>query len=292
MAAENSFLGIFRAFKYFHELGYISETDMIAGTGKILHDRHSEIIEQLIRHGNLTPLKEAHESIRKSKKKSPVENYITVFFPVKIEDNNIKIDRSRNMKEFSLYDTKNTLPFETFLTIRKVLRRVKREDILMIMNSYHQAENWIKRLEKYIQWPSTDAPEAVKKIFAVGFTPEGILSHEGYHVGELSSPARERRKILDSIMVEDFSHLSEELDDEYISEWGKPLSLMRLMKLANTIAALCRNAKRSPNNFAKAIEEWESDLAYLKKKYYMHGFEDTGMQYWPSTSPMFSDDLK
>jgi len=43
--------------------------------------------------------------------------------------------------------------------------------------------------------------------------------------------------------------------------------------MANTLAALTRNAKRRDTiSYAKAIDDWESDLVLLRDKYYLDFF--------------------
>jgi hypothetical protein len=67
---------------------------------------------------------------------------------------------------------------------------------------------------------------------------------------------------------------------EYLNEWGEPKTARRLQKLAESIAAFTRNAKRrNEKNFSKAIQDWEADLAYLKKTYYDNRFSFR----WPRT---------
>ena len=66
----------------------------------------------------------------------------------------------------------------------------------------------------------------------------------------------------------------------YAAEWGRPNTAQRLQKLAETIAALTRNAKRrNAARMDKSIREWESDLAYLKRRYYEGRFSFP----WPVT---------
>jgi hypothetical protein len=65
--------------------------------------------------------------------------------------------------------------------------------------------------------------------------------------------------------------------------WGKPRTARRLQKLANTLAALTRNAKRRDSmSYAKAIDDWEDDLALLRERYYVQ-FLHFG---WPATDAM------
>ncbi|MFN9533251.1 MAG: hypothetical protein ACK59W_02175, partial [Pseudanabaena sp.] len=51
--------------------------------------------------------------------------------------------------------------------------------------------------------------------------------------------------------------------------WGEPNSAERLQKLSRSISMFARIAKgRTNGDFSKAIQDWESDLDYLKKNYY------------------------
>jgi len=63
-------------------------------------------------------------------------------------------------------------------------------------------------------------------------------------------------------------------------EWGEPQTAQRLQKMANTLAALTRNAKRHDlRSYATAIDDWEGDLAFLHERYYVHLFQFG----WPAT---------
>jgi hypothetical protein len=56
----------------------------------------------------------------------------------------------------------------------------------------------------------------------------------------------------------------------YLNEWGQPRSVKRLKKMAETIAALTRNAKRRRDSRMKtAIRDCENDLNYLYHEYYV-----------------------
>ena len=89
----------------------------------------------------------------------------------------------------------------------------------------------------------------------------------GYHVGATRGrPEKQRRRILNSIFLKD--DLSDVDDRTYSALWGPPMTSKRLQKLAESIAAFARTAKRSPNDLGQAIEEWEGDLEYLKATFY------------------------
>ncbi len=74
--------------------------------------------------------------------------------------------------------------------------------------------------------------------------------------------------VLKDIIFKDFSEENDFMDEDYVNAWSKPGTLSRLLKLARTIAALCRNAKRSSNDYTNAINDWEMDLEYLKHEFY------------------------
>ncbi len=56
--------------------------------------------------------------------------------------------------------------------------------------------------------------------------------------------------------------------EEYIAQWAKPSSAGRLKKMAETLAALIRNAKRKSVDMSVPIRNWEDDLQWLKDRYY------------------------
>jgi hypothetical protein len=83
----------------------------------------------------------------------------------------------------------------------------------------------------------------------------------------------ERWEILDTVFLRPLLQMD---NAAYLSEWGEPKSVKRLQKLAESIAAFTRNAKRrSRGGCSKAIQDWETDLAYLKRTYYnnRHSFQ-------------------
>jgi hypothetical protein len=67
----------------------------------------------------------------------------------------------------------------------------------------------------------------------------------------------------------------------YYLEWGMPLTAQRLKKMANTLAALSRNAKRRDAiSYASAIGDWETSslgarLAFISTAAILDTFELT-----------------
>jgi hypothetical protein len=105
-----------------------------------------------------------------------------------------------------------------------------------------------------------------------------MLDILGYHVGETNPTPADTRGYILAYAFE--CYLPPLKDRFYYLEWGEPRTTKRLMKLANTLAALTRNAKqRNAMLYAKAIDDWESDLRHLYAQYYIGVFHFG----WPST---------
>ena len=120
-------------------------------------------------------------------------------------------------------------------------------------------------------WPNTSANGGSQNLLGSSFGyEEGILRRYGYKVGINGLSEKERWKILDRVFLNPLLEIN---DTVYLNEWGKPNSEKRLKKLANSIAAFIRNAKRrNTGNLGQAIQHWETDLAYLKRTYYNNSF--------------------
>jgi hypothetical protein len=138
---------------------------------------------------------------------------------------------------------------------------------------------WARRAAKgkWFSWPATEAKPGDQKLRDVDWPQEGMLGYLGYHVGEKQPTAREvRRRILEyafECVLPPINGLT------YFEAWGERSTAKRLYKLANTLAAFTRNAKRKDASSAKAVNDWESDLRFLRKKYYVDVFQFD----WPDT---------
>ena len=106
----------------------------------------------------------------------------------------------------------------------------------------------------------------------------------GYAVGlssYLSRPERETllRRAFESNIAAHIPALSE--------EWGFPASPRRLRKIAESIAAFTRNAKRNRRgDYRQAVADWERDLQFLHAEYYLPMFDIhlSSLQFvWPET---------
>lgn len=137
----------------------------------------------------------------------------------------------------------------------------------------HQA-----KLDKWFPWPTTSAPRGTGGLNKIGWTERGMLDYLGYHVGNTQpTPQRERELILEYTFE---CHLPPLNGHSYYVEWAKPQTPQRLKKLANTLAAFTRNAKRRESpSLTTAIDDWEHDLQFLRERYYENLF------CWPGTEP-------
>jgi len=142
------------------------------------------------------------------------------------------------------------------------------------------SSSWGKQAaqDQWFAWPTTSATPGVLRLRGVDWREQGMLSFLGYHVGETQpTPIAMRRLILEYAFEFELPPLD---CRAYYLEWGAPRSAQRLNKLANTLAAFARNAKRKDTiSCARAIDEWECDLAFLHERYY-RGFFHFG---WPDT---------
>lgn len=105
---------------------------------------------------------------------------------------------------------------------------------------------------------------------------EGVLQASGYSVGLGGLPLEERRRALRTVMEEE---LPSGFHPNYAAQWGAPLTAGRLLKTAETLAALARNAKRRSASMDRAIAHWEVDLQWLRLEY--SGLARTFI--WPSS---------
>ena len=120
------------------------------------------------------------------------------------------------------------------------------------------------------EWPGTDViPSTGTGSFDIDAKGKGPLSHLGYKVGKSSPLSKEgRRRKLRKALQCDASALQGLGSEEERREWGAAESRERLLKMAHSIAAFCRNSRRKDQDFSVAIAHWEEDLAWLKETYY------------------------
>jgi len=144
-------------------------------------------------------------------------------------------------------------------------------------------KEWARRStfppDQWFKWPGTEAKKGSGGLLIDNPLGEGMLSYLEYRVGRISGQATPvRQAILDRVFA---SALPPVFPKEYMDSWGESNSASRLRKMAETIAAFARNAKRRDDDrLDEAIRQWESDLEYLHDRYYVGRF---GFG-WPTTS--------
>lgn len=120
-------------------------------------------------------------------------------------------------------------------------------------------------------WPTTEIGQSRGATRGIAFRGEGMLSYLEYRVGKtygLSSV--ERQAILERVFK---GKLPAVFDPTYMAEWGAPKSALRLRKMAESLAAFVRNAKRNDElKLNEAIRQWEQDLLFLYERYYVGKF--------------------
>lgn len=144
------------------------------------------------------------------------------------------------------------------------------------------SEEWARRaalpIDEWFMWPGTDAKAGDGDLRLAGAMSEGMLSYLDYHVGRTQGePSPVRHSILDRVFD---SALPPVFPKPYMDGWGEKKSAHRLRKMAETMAAFARNAKRKDDDrLDEAIRQWEDDLEYLHDRYYVGRF---GFG-WPTT---------
>lgn len=152
-----------------------------------------------------------------------------------------------------------------------------------ILTEWERRTNSLLANDGYFKWPTTDAPPGDGNLSGSAWHAVGMLSALGYHVGVTEGISDiERRFLLDEMFGIRLPPLN---SYSYMLAWGAPKTAARLKKLAETIAALTRNAKRRRSRDLQiACEDWESDLNYLYDKYYVRQYYVRQFRFaWPTT---------
>lgn len=133
--------------------------------------------------------------------------------------------------------------------------------------------------EEFFKWPSTEATPGATKIILDHLLQGGLLSYLGYRVGNTQGVSSYvRHQILCQIFER---HLPPVFPTHYLVEWSSARSSGRLRKMAETLAAFVRNAKRrDEDTLFDAIRPWEADLRFLYERYYVGHFHFA----WPQTT--------
>lgn len=129
------------------------------------------------------------------------------------------------------------------------------------------------------KWPGTEAGRGSGDLDTTAWIKEGALQYLGYRVGNTDGEiAGVRERILTEIFK---GPIPPVFPKAYLDQWAAPSSPGRLQKMAETVAALTRNAKRRRDiRMQAAIRDWEHDLEYLYLEYYVGKFHFA----WPASA--------
>jgi hypothetical protein len=135
--------------------------------------------------------------------------------------------------------------------------------------------------EELFPWPTTEAKGGNGLLSLSDAIPEGMLAFLEYRVGRVQGePEAVRRGILARVFE---GTLPPVFSRAYMADWGANGSPARLQKMAVSIAAFVRNNKRRRiGDFSDAIREWEGDLDWLYRTYYVGRFRFASG--WPETA--------
>jgi hypothetical protein len=138
----------------------------------------------------------------------------------------------------------------------------------------------------YFKWPSTDVFEGRSRsiVDTTDWEKEGPLKVIGYAVGVSSRLTRLQRETL---LRTGFERNIAAYVSVSAEEWGDAASPRRLRKMAESIAAFTRNAKRNRSgDYRQAVADWERDLKFLHSEYYLPMFNiyNSSLKFdWPET---------
>lgn len=138
----------------------------------------------------------------------------------------------------------------------------------------HPALQFLSNLE-YFDWPSTKVIGPIYGTSEFDWPQEGLLKHMGYSVGYYGRREQARREILKNVY--ESASLPQVVSKGYMDGWGEPQSALRLHKMADSIAAFCRLAKKRWDPPDLAIKDWEADLKWLYDTYYIGRYSF----FWP-----------
>lgn len=262
---------------YVNSLGFLKNP--AEAFSKIIYDNHKYFYEQIATHKNLSTIIKIIENLKNSELLVFI-SYLRLILPLRCDFKKkditiINIEKWAQWNDF-------IIDYNSYFMLYKIDKNINIATILKVKKSLEStySTSWQVSLKRIIKWPTTDIPTGLESFLPNGWQETGLLSSSGYTVGKLGATEADRKLILSKLVEQDIKAVN--FKSSYIKTWGDTNSLDRLLKIARTIAVLCRNAKGSPNDFKKAIEDWESDLLFLKNKYF-DMFLNMDQKKWPET---------
>jgi hypothetical protein len=132
-------------------------------------------------------------------------------------------------------------------------------------------------------WPMVNGTKSGRRSGELGgFEDFSALALFGYSVAKANAdkwPDKRRQQFLSDFIEMELPSIVEQ---EFGTDYGKPMTTDRLRKVAWVIAGNCGlRYKNDPRRYAYAIEKWEADLNYLKEKFY----NGAGLKFVPWPDP-------
>lgn len=264
MKTKFSCLNKIRLLSQLKDEGFISIS--ASQLGHFIYCHYDDLIKQ-IKSGNMDVVYELQLLAVNFRKREEINSYLMTYFPIKCGQKKYRYDNKKMKLRVDWYAKENLIPFDEYVKIYRASGGHCYDVVRDIKSNLKFENDWVSSVCKALKWPDTEIGKSVGKLMQLGWINTGLLSYEGYRVGTYAEEEDERLAVLDEFLLKDFSSYKS-FSESYLAEWGCPMTWKRLMKMANTIASLCRNAKRSPFDYSIAIKEWESDLSYLKRQYY------------------------
>lgn len=135
-------------------------------------------------------------------------------------------------------------------------------------------------------WPTTLVEQVDARGKVIKSMPQlrarSPLGYVGYKVGHTEGLSKDdRRDVLTNFFE---SKLHPRLHEIFSNELGQPSSMVRLLKMANIIAGVCKLAKRrNDSSLDYSIDCWEEDLEFLKENFFIPMQEGRRPRRWPSS---------
>lgn len=218
----------------------------------------------------------------------PSVKTIKSVLPPKNKTINIKQSQSTNITSIKEENTDTNSISKSILAIEKSPSiKVKTESaesltsttLIIQLSSVDMKDSCrtpLTTIKSGFRWPSTIAYEANGSLPEIHWPKIGVLKAVGYSVGSQGVLKQQRLEILKNVYEQTLPYVESK---SYMIEWGTPKSSTRLKKMAETLASLTKGAKRKKTaNMSLAIKDWEHDLAWLKKQYYL---EHRYIWVWP-----------
>lgn len=152
-------------------------------------------------------------------------------------------------------------------------------DVLEAFKAGHEGLEFVS--SGWSGWVTTYVAEnrysdGFQRVDTAGWVKESPLHVLGYRVGKSGEPTTTRHRVLRQAFSQELPIVGPAL---YMAEWDQPETPGRLKKMAESLASHCRNQRMKQKPAEKAIEDWESDLEWLREEFYHGRFRF----HWPAT---------